>query len=76
MTFDNDIPTSPLVSLLSRKQTNYLNQKLKEVNLSSGLYPLLATYHWGEFGKDVRIDDVAIRIENIDIAKEDFSFTM
>ena len=41
MTFDNDIPTSPLVSLLSRKQTNYLNQKLKEVNLSSGLYPLL-----------------------------------
>lgn len=41
MTFDNDIPTSPIVSLLSRKQTNYLNQKLKEVNLSSGLYPLL-----------------------------------
>ena len=41
MAFDNDMPTSPLVSLLYRKQTSYLNDKLKDVNLSSGLYPLL-----------------------------------
>lgn len=47
------------------------------VNLHSNNDPLLNTsYKWGEFGKDVRIDDVAIRIENIDIAKEDFSFIM
>lgn len=41
MPFDSDIPISPLVSLIHRKQTAYLNDKLKEVNLSSGLYPLL-----------------------------------
>ena len=41
MAFDNDMPTSPLASLLYRKQTSYLNDKLKDVNLSSGLYPLL-----------------------------------
>ena len=41
MAFDEDIPTSPLVSLLHRKQTTYINDKLKDVNLSSGLYPLL-----------------------------------
>lgn len=41
MAFDKDIPTSPLVSLIYRKQTTYINDKLKDVNLSSGLYPLL-----------------------------------
>ena len=41
MQFDENIPTSPLVSLLYRKQTAYINDKLKDVNLSSGLYPLL-----------------------------------
>ena len=41
MAFDNDIPTSPLVSLLHRKQTTFINDKLKYDNLSSGLYPLL-----------------------------------
>ncbi|MBQ2652329.1 MAG: MarR family transcriptional regulator [Methanobrevibacter sp.] len=41
MAFDKDIPTSPLVSLLYRKQTTYINDKLKDDNLSSGLYPLL-----------------------------------
>lgn len=41
MAFDEDIPTSPLVSLLHRKQTKFLNNKLKDVDLSSGLYPLL-----------------------------------
>ena len=41
MPFDSDIPTSPLVSLLYRKQTTYINDKLKDTNLSSGLYPVL-----------------------------------
>ncbi|WP_458403670.1 MarR family winged helix-turn-helix transcriptional regulator [Methanobrevibacter sp.] len=41
MVFDSDIPTSPLISLIHRKQTAFLNDKLKDVNLSSGLYPLL-----------------------------------
>lgn len=41
MAFDEDIPTSPLVSLLHRKQTTFLNNKLKDVDLSSGLYPVL-----------------------------------
>ena len=41
MPFDSDIPTPPLVSLLYRKQTTFNNRELKDVNLSSGLYPLL-----------------------------------
>lgn len=41
MPFDEDIPTSPLVSLLHRRQNTFLNRKLKDVNLSAGLYPLL-----------------------------------
>lgn len=41
MAFDSDIPISPLVSLLNRKQTKFINDKLKDVDLSSGLYPIL-----------------------------------
>jgi len=41
MAFDSDIPISPLISLMSRKQKAFLDDKLKDVNLSSGLYPLL-----------------------------------
>ena len=41
MPFDSYIPTPPLVSLLYRKQTTFINRELKDVNLSSGLYPLL-----------------------------------
>ena len=48
MPFDKDIPTSPLVSLLHRKQTSFLNNKLKDVDLSSGLYPLLVKSYKNE----------------------------
>jgi DNA-binding MarR family transcriptional regulator len=48
MPFDKDIPTSPLVSLLHRKQTAFLNNKLKDVDLSSGLYPLLVKSYKNE----------------------------
>lgn len=41
MAFDIDMPTAPLVSLLYRNQNKFLNKKLKDVELSSGLYPLL-----------------------------------
>jgi DNA-binding MarR family transcriptional regulator len=48
MPFDKDIPTSPLVSLLHRKQTAFLNNRLKDVDLSSGLYPLLVKSYKNE----------------------------
>ncbi len=48
MPFDKDIPTSPLVSLLHRKQTAFLNNMLKDVDLSSGLYPLLVKSYKNE----------------------------
>ena len=41
MPFDSDIPTPPLVSILYRNQNKFLNNKLKDVDLSSGLYTLL-----------------------------------
>lgn len=48
MPFDSDIPTPPLVSLLYRKQTTFINRELKDVNLSSGLYPLLVKSYKNE----------------------------
>lgn len=46
-------------------------------NLCSDKEPLEGTdYQWGEFGKDVRVDDVPIRKENLDIAEEDFAACM
>jgi DNA-binding MarR family transcriptional regulator len=48
MQFDENIPTSPLVSLIYRKQTAYINGQLKDVNLSSGLYPLLINAYKNE----------------------------
>ena len=41
MQFDDNIPTVPFVSLLYREHAKYLNEKVKEENLSFGLYPLL-----------------------------------
>ena len=44
------------------------------VNIVNGNDPLDGTdYVWGEFGKDIRVDDVAIRLDNLDVAKEDYS---
>lgn len=48
MQFDENIPTSPLVSLLYRKQTTYINGQLKDVSLSSGLYPVLINAYKNE----------------------------
>lgn len=41
MRFDDDIPTSPLISILYREHAKYLNKKVKDENLSYGLQPIL-----------------------------------
>lgn len=39
--FDEDIPTVPFISILYREHAKYLNEKVKDEDLSFGLYPLL-----------------------------------
>lgn len=47
------------------------------INLCADKDPLEGTnYKWGEFGKDVRVDDVAITKENLKVAQDDFSACM
>ena len=41
MAFDENIPTPPFISLLYREHAKYINEKVKEDDLSFGLYPLL-----------------------------------
>lgn len=41
MPFDDNIPSVAFISLLYREHTKYLNEKVKDENLSYGLYPLL-----------------------------------
>lgn len=41
MPFDSDIPTSPMISILYREHAKYLNEKVKDKNLSYGLQPIL-----------------------------------
>lgn len=41
MQFDENIPTVPFVSLIYREHAKYLNERVKDENLSFGLYPLL-----------------------------------
>lgn len=38
---DNDVPTVPLISILYREHAKFLNERVKDENLSSGLFPLL-----------------------------------
>ena len=39
--FDENIPTVPFISILYREHAKYLNEKVKDEDLSFGLYPLL-----------------------------------
>lgn len=39
--FDKDVPTVPFISIIHREHAKYLNEKVKDENLSFGLYPLL-----------------------------------
>lgn len=41
MAFDENIPTVPFISIIYREHAKYLNEKVKEEDLSFGLYPLL-----------------------------------
>lgn len=41
MPLDDDIPTVPFISIIYREHAKYLNEKVKDENLSFGLYPLL-----------------------------------
>lgn len=41
MHLDENIPTVPLISILYREHAKYLNDKVKDENLSFGLFPLL-----------------------------------
>lgn len=41
MPLDENIPTVPLISILYRQHAKYLNDKVKDENLSFGLFPLL-----------------------------------
>ena len=41
MHFDEDIPTVPFISILYREHAKFINEKVKDENLSFGLYPLL-----------------------------------
>ena len=45
MEFSEDISTPPLISMLYREHAKFLNSKVKEENLSFGLYPLLVTIY-------------------------------
>ncbi|WP_406533848.1 MarR family winged helix-turn-helix transcriptional regulator [Methanobrevibacter sp.] len=39
--FDEDVPAVPFISIIHREHAKYLNKKVKDENLSFGLYPLL-----------------------------------
>lgn len=41
MSLDENIPTVPFISIIYREHAKYLNEKVKDENLSFGLYPLL-----------------------------------
>lgn len=38
---DEDMPTVPYISIIHREHAKYLNEKVKDEDLSFGLYPLL-----------------------------------
>ena len=41
MLFDENTPTSPFISVIHREHGKYINEKVKEEDLSFGIYPLL-----------------------------------
>ena len=46
--FDEDVPTVPFISIIHREHAKYLNEKVKDEDLSFGLYPLLITISHNE----------------------------
>ena len=45
---DNDVPTVPFISIIYREHAKYLNEKVKDEDLSFGLYPLLIKIYKNE----------------------------
>lgn len=41
MEFNQDMPSTPFISLIYRRHAKYLNNKMESVNLTFGLYPFL-----------------------------------
>lgn len=48
MQFDENIPTAPFISILYREHAKYINDNVKEDNLSYGLHPLLIKIYRSE----------------------------
>ena len=48
MPFDETMPTAPLISILYREHAKYLNEKVKNEDLSFGLQPILITIYENE----------------------------
>ncbi|MBR2556896.1 MAG: MarR family transcriptional regulator [Methanobrevibacter sp.] len=45
---DENIPTVPLISIIHREHAKYLNEKIKDEDLSFGLFPLLIKIYKNE----------------------------
>lgn len=45
---DDEVPTPPLVSILYREHAKYLNDRVKDEDLSFGLFPLLISIYRNE----------------------------
>ena len=45
---DDEVPTPPLVSILYREHAKYLNDRVKDEDLSFGLFPLLIAIYRNE----------------------------
>ena len=48
MPFDDDMPTAPFISILYREHAKYINDNVKDENLSFGLHPLLIKIYRNE----------------------------
>ena len=45
---DSDVPTVPYISIIYREHAKYLNEKVKDEDLSFGLFPLLIKIYKGD----------------------------
>lgn len=48
MPFDDDMPTAPFISILYREHAKYINNNVKDEDLSFGLHPLLIKIYRNE----------------------------
>ena len=61
MLFDEDAPTSPFISVIYREHGKYINEKVKDEDLSFGLYPLLIhIYKQEEIAKEMHLNESTI----------------